>query len=224
MNLETRMRQSISRRSGSIVLRSDVVGLGSPTQVSHVLDSLINKGFIYRLGRGIYVKASFIDSSTAKLSNTLSTVITDTAEKLGFSLKTSLSLESNDLKAGKTIKIETKNSRVSRSININGIRILFGGGPSSTKSRKANKLVQFPTKNVAKYIENLANANKVKYKHHSMDLWANTVTRLAGDEVRQDTVEDLLIAMKRAGKITSKEVAILTVNYLRERNQSVRSV
>lgn len=224
MNLEARMRQSISRRSGSVVLRSDVSGLGCTAQVSNVLDSLITKGFIYRIGRGIYAKASFIESSSAKLSNTISTVITDTAAKLGFSLKAIPSLESIDFKAGETIIIETNKARVSRTISINGIKILFSGRTSRAKSCKANQFVRFPTKNVAKYIVNLANANKVKYEQSSMDLWANTVTRLAGDEVRQDKVEDLLIAMKRAGKITSKEVAILTVNYLRERNQSVRSV
>lgn len=54
-----------------------------------------------------------------------------------------------------------------------------------------------------------------------MDQWADAVTRLAGDEVVNDTVEDLLVALKRAGKITKQEVAILSVNYLREQKQSV---
>lgn len=220
MNLEARMRQSISRRSGSVVLRSDVVSLGSPTQVSHVLDSLINKGIIYRLGRGIYAKANVFDSAT---TDYLSTVIADTASKLGFSLITDPAFEPNNVKAGDTIVIKTKNTRVLRVISINGITILFS---SHNKARRyeANQPVQFPTTNVAQYIEELANVNRVKYNHCSMDRWANTVTKLAGDEVRQDRVEDMLVALKRAGKISTRDVAALTINYLRERKQSVRPV
>ncbi len=221
MNLEARMRQSISRRSGSVVLRSDVVSLGSPTQVSHVLDSLINKGIIYRLSRGIYAKANVFDSSTTEY---LSTVIADTASKLGFSLITDPELEPTDIKAGETIVIETKNTRVLRTISINGITILFSGSHSKARRYDANQPVQFPTKNVAQYIEELANANRVKYNHCSMDRWANAVTRLAGDEVRHDRVEDMLVALKRAGKISTRDVAALTINYLRERKQSVRPV
>lgn len=37
--------------------------------------------------------------------------------------------------------------------------------------------------------------------------------------VVNDTVEDLLVALKRAGKITKQEVAILSVNYLREQTK-----
>lgn len=224
MNLETRIRQSISRRSGSVVLRSDVVGLGSPTQVTHVLDSLINKGFIYRLGRGIYAKANIFDNPRTKQTNPLSTVITDTATKLGFSLVKVPALEPSDIIVDKTIIIEIQNPRVSRTIKINGLTILFSSSRGHTHRFNANKTVQFPTKNVAQYIADLANTNKIKYSHCSMDRWANAVTKLAGDEVREDKVEDMLVALKRAGKISTKEVATLTINYLRERKQSVRSV
>lgn len=224
MNLEARMRQSISRRAGSVVLRSDVVGLGSPTQVSHILDSLINKGFIFRLGRGIYAKANILQDSSSKLPDTLSVVITDIASKLGFSLAAAPKLDEQDVKVGQTIVIETNSNRVSRSICINGIKIIFRSSCKKTRRYDTNRPVQFPTKNVAQYIEALANANKVKYNHCSMDRWASAVTRLAGDDVRQDKVEDMLVALKRAGKISTKDVAALTINYLRERKQSVRPV
>ena len=57
-----------------------------------------------------------------------------------------------------------------------------------------------------------------------MDQWADAVTRLAGDEVIQDTIEDLLVALKRAGKISQQDVGMLSINYFREQKQSVRSV
>lgn len=56
-----------------------------------------------------------------------------------------------------------------------------------------------------------------------MDQWADAVTRLAGDEVVNDTVEDLLVALKRAGKnhqARSCDTASYWY-YLREQKQSV---
>jgi len=57
-----------------------------------------------------------------------------------------------------------------------------------------------------------------------MDQWAETVTRLAGDEVRSGPVQDMLIALKRAGKLSTGDMAALLVNYLRERKQGGRPV
>ena len=78
-----------------------------------------------------------------------------------------------------------------------------------------------PTKGVARYVVELARYYNVSYCYNAMDQWADAVTRLAGDEIVHDTVEDLLVALKRAGKITKQEVAKLSVNYLRDQKQSV---
>ncbi len=77
---------------------------------------------------------------------------------------------------------------------------------------------------VARFVQELARRYKVVYTPNAMDQWAETVTRLAGDDVRADSTEDLLIALKRAGKISTTDVAALTINHLRERKQRVRSL
>ncbi|MDP4536334.1 type IV toxin-antitoxin system AbiEi family antitoxin domain-containing protein [Alkalimonas collagenimarina] len=224
MNLESRMRQSISRRTGSVLLRSDVANLGSPTQVSSILNKLISKGVIHRLGRGIYAKANVINTPPKEMTDSLLTIISDAAAKLGYSLVQKPDIDANAARSGKPIIIETSTPRVWKTIFINNIAITFRTRSKRARSSKTNQTLKFPTKNVAQYVEALAHSHQVKYKKCSLDRWANSVTKLAGDEVRQDSVEDLLIAMKRAGKISTKDVAILTINYLRERNESVRPV
>jgi hypothetical protein len=47
------------------------------------------------------------------------------------------------------------------------------------------------------------------------------VTRPAGDEVRSGPLQDLLVALKRAGKLTKDDMAGLLVNHPRERKQGV---
>lgn len=57
MKLEDRMRLSIRRRAGHVVLRAELAGLGSASQVSHALKALQHQGELLRLGAGVYAKA-----------------------------------------------------------------------------------------------------------------------------------------------------------------------
>lgn len=57
MKLEDRMIRSIAQRKGFVVLRSDFVSLGaSNSQVSRVLNKLIERGVIQRISHGAFVK------------------------------------------------------------------------------------------------------------------------------------------------------------------------
>ncbi len=69
------------------------------------------------------------------------------------------------------------------------------------------------------YVRWLAGVHGVRYVPTPADQWAETVTRLIGDEVRSGPVQDLPVALKRAGKLTKNSMARLLVNYLRERNR-----
>ena len=71
------------------------------------------------------------------------------------------------------------------------------------------------------HVRRLAGFHGVRYGPTAADQWAETVTRLAGDDVRSGPVQDLLVALKRAGKLTKADMATLLVNYLRERKQGV---
>ena len=69
---------------------------------------------------------------------------------------------------------------------------------------------------VADQIRALAERHKVTYRELGLDRWANKVTALAGDEVELDDIEELLIALKRNGVLTSEQMTQFQIAYLRE--------
>ena len=222
MKLETRMRQSIQHRCGVVLSRSDLAPLGSKTQVTHALSVLVKNGELLRLSQGVYVKAKRAGNDV-KAQGSLDVIIREAANKLGFQLlQKDLCLEKVNASQGEII-VEVDAPRVKRKLVINGKTICFRSysRKSATKNTAFKLAKTPPTKGVARYVVELARYYNVSYCYNAMDQWADAVTRLAGDEIVHDTVEDLLVALKRAGKITKQEVATLSVNYLREQKQSV---
>ena len=80
-----------------------------------------------------------------------------------------------------------------------------------------------PVSGLRDYILSLATAHGITYVETSADRLASTITRLADDEVQLDEIEQLLIALERAGVVESATVVPLHVTYLREK-LNVRSV
>ena len=70
--------------------------------------------------------------------------------------------------------------------------------------------------NAVEEIYALARKHDVRYAPGAIDEWARHVTRLAGDDVELDEVEQLLIALQRAGHLTRPDALDLQVRYLRE--------
>ena len=68
----------------------------------------------------------------------------------------------------------------------------------------------------AALIREMATQYHVSYTPTQTDVLANHITRLAGDSVRLDEIEFLLIALQRAGHISRSEVVHLQAQYLRE--------
>lgn len=222
MKLETRMRLSIQHRRGVVLTRSDLAPLGSKTQVTHALSVLVNNGELLRLSQGVYAKAKRVGNDV-KAQGSLDVIIREVANKLGFQLRQKdISFEKVNTSQSEII-VEVDAPRVKRKLIINGKTIFFCSYSRKLDARNITfKLAKTPpTQGVARYVAELARYHKVSYCYNEMDQWADAVTRLAGDEVVHDTVEDLLVALKRAGKITKQEVAMLSVNYLREQKQNV---
>jgi chorismate mutase len=48
------------------------------------------------------------------------------------------------------------------------------------------------------------------------DRWASSVTKLAGDEVRSDSTDDLLVALTRSGKVTPEDMVALVIRHHRD--------
>lgn len=225
MRLEDRMRQSIRHHSGTVVLRSDLAALGSPAQVTHALATLLHKGELLRLAPGIYAKATReFAEGPVRPQESLETIIRETADKLGLILH-GIRPPGVSGETGKVvILVETETPRISRHLLIAGKQVQFRSHHHQRRGGTRSIPLPLPTTGVARFVQDLARSYKVVYTVQPMDQWAETVTRLAGDDVRADDTENLLIALKRAGKISTKDVATLTINYLRERKQSVRSI
>lgn len=222
MKLEDRMRLSIRRRTGQVVLRAELRALGSASQVSHALKVLQREGELVRLGTGVYAKAHR-DPETATVQPfvDVEALAREVASKLHLTADRDVVMSPEG-----GLVLDTGHRRVSRKLALGGHHVTYindrmRAHPVETH-HGAHPVI--PTKGVAHFIHSLARRYRVHYTHTPTDQWAETVTRLAGDEVRSGPVQDLLIALKRAGKLSTEDMAALLVNYLREHKQGVRSV
>jgi hypothetical protein len=65
-------------------------------------------------------------------------------------------------------------------------------------------------------IRKMAREHHVAYVRTSRDALAHHITRLAGDDVQLDEIEQLLIALQRNGHLSRTEMVQLQAAYLRE--------
>jgi hypothetical protein len=65
-------------------------------------------------------------------------------------------------------------------------------------------------------IRRLANANNVTVVVSSNDVFAEHITRLSGDDVAFDAVENTIVALQRAGVLSRTQAVRLQARYLRE--------
>lgn len=82
--MRARLRRSIAARQGEVVLRRDVRGLGSASQVSRGLRQLVEDGKLVRIGMGVYAKAtpSRLSGQPAP-RQTLEVLAAETFDRLG---------------------------------------------------------------------------------------------------------------------------------------------
>jgi hypothetical protein len=73
-----------------------------------------------------------------------------------------------------------------------------------------------PARYTAKVIRGLAQANNVVVVLSSNDVFAHHVTRLAGDDVQFDDIENTIIALQRSGVLSRVQAVRLQARYLRE--------
>jgi hypothetical protein len=71
-------------------------------------------------------------------------------------------------------------------------------------------------KAVATRIRKMALERHVAYVRAPHDRLAHDITRLAGDDVQLDEIEQLLIALQRSGHLSRTEIVQLHAAYLRE--------
>lgn len=65
------------------------------------------------------------------------------------------------------------------------------------------------------YVRQLAKREGIVFAPTFADHWAKAVTKLAGDEVRSDRTDDLLVALTRAGKLSPRDMTRLVIAHHR---------
>lgn len=76
--------------------------------------------------------------------------------------------------------------------------------------------LDIPLKNLSSFIRAVAERNGVEFIESKWDAMARIVTRLAGDDVKPDDVEGLLLRLNRKGCIAGSEMLLLHFRYLDE--------
>lgn len=77
---------------------------------------------------------------------------------------------------------------------------------------------------VASEVRKLAKDHKVTAERDGMSRMAVTITRLAGDIVELDAVEQLLVNLKRNGVLNKSEILALQGRYLQEKRRSKKKL
>jgi DNA-binding transcriptional ArsR family regulator len=65
----------------------------------------------------------------------------------------------------------------------------------------------------ARYVRDLARKEGISFNPIFADRWALSVTKLAGDEVKSDSTDDLLVALTRSGKLSPNDMVALVIKH-----------
>lgn len=128
MKLEDRVVKSIAKRSGVVILRSELASLGSSAQLGRVLASLVAQGKLVRVSKGVFAKTRinrFTGQPTA--AGTFEDIAAETFRKLGVTIAPSQRMA--EYNSGQTTQIpadgcvNTGKRRIFRKIQV-GNRIV----------------------------------------------------------------------------------------------------
>lgn len=229
MKLEERMQAAIDGMQEVVILRMDVATLGGHSQVSVALDELMRKGVIVRMGVGIYAKATRNpDTGLVTPVADLETLAVEVFQRLGMSASVQAAAPGPGGGVGsKDAKICVKGRRrIRRKLSLGGRSVVYVSefapprkAKSSVRRHPKTGALIIPKSGLRRYVMDLADAYQVAHVRTYADEWAENVSRLAGDEVRTDAIENLVIALKKEKKVTGLEAVHLLTNYLREKQR-----
>ncbi|RFU45415.1 hypothetical protein [Paraburkholderia sp. DHOC27] len=227
MNLDSKLLISLKKRSGNVVLRRELAGLGSASNLSDALQHLIAAGYLIRLGSGVYAKSSPDAEGNAQICVDRDMLLREALEKLGVAV------------FGVTVQhehgyficlVDIGTSRISRKLGWDNVQVRYVDRREKSLTDASPCLTadvdELPTENVGAFVERLAADYGVQYRRSGLDDFAEAVTRAAGDDVELDLTGKLLVALKKQDRINGRQFARLMANHIREikRVRSVRGL
>ncbi|MCA8105033.1 MULTISPECIES: type IV toxin-antitoxin system AbiEi family antitoxin domain-containing protein [Burkholderia] len=217
MNLDSKLLMSLKKRSGNVVLRRELAGLGSSSHLSTALQRLVAEGRLTRLGAGVYAKTDSDLEGNARFAVGNEVLLREALGKLGVEVIDVTIQHEN----GRTVcLVNTGRSRISRKLGWGNITVRYVGEQESPSTGAVPRLPadvdKLPTRNVGTFVERLAQAYDVQYRRSGLDDFAEAVTRVAGDDVELDRTGKLLVALKKQHRINGRQFARLMANHIRE--------
>jgi predicted transcriptional regulator of viral defense system len=139
MKLEERMLRSVRKRAGNVVLRAELAGIGSPSQVTEALRALQQRGVLLRIGTGVYAKTRESSVTGAVIAaGSLESLATETLIKLG--VQVSVGSAAAAYNRGETTQLpgrfvaNTGQRRISRKIAVGGRALTYENDYTRTQT------------------------------------------------------------------------------------------
>ena len=130
MKLQERMLRSIKQRAGNVVIRAELAGMGSASQVTEALKTLQDKGMLVRIGTGVYAKTRKSSVTGAVIpAGSLETLASEALKKLGVAVTAGSAAAAYN--SGKTTQLpgtfvaNTGRRRISRKIAVGGRKVAY---------------------------------------------------------------------------------------------------
>ena len=215
MKVVDRLRRSIAQRHDRVILRSELAGMCSPSQLTNALTQLINEGALMRVSSGVYSKGNMSFENSALSPSGVQDIAAEVFRKLGRSIK---SAKTKSDPSHAVVVIDGGSHRLSRKFKIGHTKIEYSS-PKTTCQALINlpdDVDALPKKNVSDFVYRFAQSRHVTFKRSGLDQWAEAVTRAAGDDVKLDETGKLLVTLKKKHFINGRQMARLMTNHLRE--------
>lgn len=224
METKDKILQKFNKLKKKILLRCEFNELGSRTQVSDALKYLVDCGCVDRVGKGIYEKKPPTNTNTTNdyLVELVDSVFKELGEPLN---KVEIEKRNNVL----VVVVYIYNIRMSRKLMLHGLPVCYSYEKPQNKLPQCDEwkiptdVDDLPKTDVRSYIERFAEHYNISHQRTGLDEFAEAVTRMAGDEIKLDPTEKLLVTLKKKELINARQLSRLLSNYLKEASD-VRSV
>lgn len=218
MKVIDRLRRSIGQRHGRVILRSELAGMCSPSQLTNALGQLIEEGVLVRVSSGVYAKGDMGSDHSALSLSGIQDMAAEVFKKLGRSIKSAKTETDNH---HDVLVIDGGRHRLSRKFKIGHATIQYAGPTSSARAliNLPDDLDALPKQKVSEFVLRFAQSRNVSFKRSGLDQWAEAVTRAAGDDVTLDETGKLLVTLKKKHLINGRQMARLMTNHLREHHR-----
>lgn len=139
MKLEERLLRSIKQRDSDVILRAELVKMGSSSQISEALKALQDKGVLVRIGMGVYARTRRSSITGAIIpAGSLETLATEAFKKMGVDVMASkAAMEYN---ARRTTQLpgafvaNTGRRKIRRKIAVGGRSVVYENDYSGSKT------------------------------------------------------------------------------------------